>query len=1200
MNAFKLASPFKPTGDQPKAIEKLVKGLQKGDKHQALLGVTGSGKSVVAKTDILLRNRKGSVSSQSIGSFIDGIFDLYPDKIEIIGDSEVILPENLPKDYQFETYSFDPKSKKSSWKRIKQYVRHKSPEKLYKLSTTCGRQITVTGDHNFFVLRRGNLQLISTSEMNQNDYIPLPLNISYEKEPLESLYLPDYLKEETRLYVTVPQFLPVFATHEKGVRSLLSPQKIYGIIHQAERISFRLYSQLSSIIPLITQKATIGTNKLAYEFPLHLSLTEGILRLFGYYIAEGHCEKYFIISSGDREIITDFQRTLDHLNVYVRLRPDTYDYQVNSLLLSNLFKNLCGRDSATKRLPSFWPQLSDDQLAHLLKAYFSGDGGVDGAAITCTTLSKQLASDLTYALLRFGIVARIRTKNVKIPQGNITRHYWIVSISGQKFLQIFQQKIGFVVERKNKRLAQVLGRKYNTNVDVIPALKSWLKDIRLRLQLTQKELAQKAHMERSYLSMLEKGYRIPSREVFSAILAALKDVALQKKRNDYFGELEERSNLLNLTWSSVKSIEVIAGEDFVYDFAVEDNETFLAGMGGMFVHNTFTMANIVAKLQRPTLVIAHNKTLAAQLCSEFKEFFPENAVSYFVSYYDYYQPEAYLPSSDTYIEKDASINEEINKFRHAATVNLLTRRDVLIVASVSCIYGLGDVEEYGKFAIDLKVGDERKRDKLLRHLSDIQYVRSQLEFKQGMFHVLGDTLEIFPPDRDTIFRLEFFGDEIEKIVEADSFTGEVLRELESVKIFPAKHDVTSKEKIEAAASRIREDLAQRYNELKAQGKLLEAERIKTRTEYDLEILLETGYVTGIENYTRYFSNRPSGAPSATLLDYFPDDFLLFVDESHMTIPQIGGMHNGNFSRKQTLIDYGFRLPSAHDNRPLKFEEFEEAVNQAVYVSATPGPYELGKAKGKIVEQIIRPTGLIDPEVEVRPSKHQIDNLLSEIQKRVKVKERVLVTTLTKRSAEDLTEYLTDAGIKVRYLHSDIDTLERIEILRDLRLGKFDVLVGINLLREGLDLPEVSLIGILDADKEGFLRSEGALIQTIGRAARNVHGFVIMYADRITQAMKKAIDETNRRRGIQQEYNKKHGITPQTILKAVKDIAMGREKQQMTTGERHIDPKKIPKEEMGRFIKELEDQMDLAAQNLEFEKAAELRDEIDHLREEFKV
>jgi excinuclease ABC subunit B len=618
-------------------------------------------------------------------------------------------------------------------------------------------------------------------------------------------------------------------------------------------------------------------------------------------------------------------------------------------------------------------------------------------------------------------------------------------------------------------------------------------------------------------------------------------------------------------------------------------------LGATGTGKTFTMANVIQQVQRPTLVMAHNKTLAAQLCSEFKEFFPNNAVSYFVSYYDYYQPEAYIATTDTYIEKDAAINEEIAKFRHAATTNLLTRRDVLIVSSVSCIYGLGSVEDYNAFSFELKVGEERKRDKLLRHLTDIQYNRSHMEFKQGMFHVMGDTLEIFPPDRDTIFRIEFFGDQIERITEADSFTGEELKEMKSIKIFPAKHDITSKEKIDKAVVHILKDMQIRREEFLKQGRLLEAERIKTRTEYDMEILRETGYCQGIENYTRYLNAREPGQPPATLLDYFPDDFLLIADESHITIPQIGGMFNGNYSRKETLVNYGFRLPSAHDNRPLKFEEFEKAVNQAVYVSATPAAYEFKNSGEHVAEQIIRPTGLLDPMVEVRPRKGQIDDLINEIQKRIAAKERVLITTLTKRSAEDLTDYLTDAGVKVKYLHSDIETIERIEILRDLRLGKFDVLVGINLLREGLDLPEVSFIGILDADKEGFLRSKSALIQTIGRCARNINGTVVMYADRITDSMKGAIGETERRRKIQHAYNVKHGITPETIIRAIKDIAMGARKNEPP--ERRIDPKKVPRSEMARFIRELEDQMELAALNLEFEKAAELRDEIEMLKQE---
>jgi len=616
-------------------------------------------------------------------------------------------------------------------------------------------------------------------------------------------------------------------------------------------------------------------------------------------------------------------------------------------------------------------------------------------------------------------------------------------------------------------------------------------------------------------------------------------------------------------------------------------------LGATGTGKTFTIANVIAETQRPALVLAHNKTLAAQICSELKEMFPDNAVHYFVSYYDYYQPEAYIAHSDTYIEKDAQINDEINKYRHAATASLLTRRDTIIVASVSCIYGLGSPQEYLDMRIELKAGEDVKRDALLRKLTDLQYTRSKMEFKQGMFHVLGDVLEIFPPGGDTAVRLEFWGDTIDKITEIDPFTGEVVGESDEVVIFPAKHAVTTDEKIKKAVVGIREELEQRLVEMRSMGKMLEAERLKTRTEYDLEILQETGYVNGIENYVRYFNDLGDGGKPPTLMDYFPKDFLMIVDESHMTIPQIGAMHNGNLSRKQSLVEFGFRLPSAFDNRPLKFEEFEGYMGSTIFVSATPGKYEMER-KDALVEQIIRPTGLLDPEIFVRPKAGQMDNILEEIRQRTEKGDRILVTTLTKRSAEDLTEYLTDAGIKVRYLHSDIETLERIEILRDLRLGKFDVLVGINLLREGLDLPEVSLVVILDADKQGFLRSTSALIQTIGRAARNADGLVIMYADTETDAMRAAIGETQRRRTVQIAHNEKHGITPETIRKAVKDIEMARkegEKKQV----RRYDAAKVPKEELHRLIEHLEAEMDFAAQNMEFEKAAELRDEIEELQ-----
>ncbi|OGJ48528.1 excinuclease ABC subunit B, partial [Candidatus Peregrinibacteria bacterium RIFOXYB12_FULL_41_12] len=631
---------------------------------------------------------------------------------------------------------------------------------------------------------------------------------------------------------------------------------------------------------------------------------------------------------------------------------------------------------------------------------------------------------------------------------------------------------------------------------------------------------------------------------------------------------------------------------------VEAGKKFQTLLGATGTGKTFVMAKLVESIQRPTLVIAHNKTLAAQLFSEFKSFFPENAISYFISYYDYYQPEAYIPHSDTYIEKDAQINEEIEKYRHAATANLLTRRDTLIVASVSCIYGLGSPGDYDALKIVIKVGEERKRDKFLRHLTDLQYTRSQMEFKHGMFHVLGDTVEVFTPGRDGIFRIEFFGDEIERITEVESFTGEIINEMSEVTIFPAKHDVTTEDKIKAAVGQIRIDLDARVKELRAMGKNIEAERVKTRTEYDLEIMLETGYCSGIENYVRYLNQREAGEQPATLLDYFPDDFMMIVDESHMTIPQIGGMHNGNLSRKKTLVDYGFRLPSAYDNRPLRFEEFEKHIKQVVMVSATPAKYEMAHTEKKdIIEQIIRPTGLLDPIIEVRKTEGQMADLKAEIEKRIKMGQRALITTLTKKLSEALTKFLSEQGMKVRYLHSDIETLERIEILRDLRLGKFDVLVGINLLREGLDLPEVSLIGILDADKQGFLRSESALIQTAGRCARNANGFVIMYADKMTPAMQGAIDETNRRRAIQEAYNKKHGITPVTIVKKIRELE-AHEKENERKQVKHYEGKVVPREDRNRLIESLETEMDLAAQNMEFEKAAEIRDEIERLQGEW--
>lgn len=627
-------------------------------------------------------------------------------------------------------------------------------------------------------------------------------------------------------------------------------------------------------------------------------------------------------------------------------------------------------------------------------------------------------------------------------------------------------------------------------------------------------------------------------------------------------------------------------------FARGQRQQTLLGVTGS--GKTFTMANLIANRQVPTLVLAHNKTLAAQLFSEFKAFFPDNEVHYFVSYFDYYQPEAYIASSDTYIEKDSAINEEIDRLRHAATAALLSRRDVIIVASVSCIYGIGSVEDYGDMALRVKRGEVRKRDKLLRHLNDIQYQRNDIDFHRSTFRVRGDTVDVIPSGGEEAYRIEFFGDEVERLSKVNPLTGEIISEPSEITIFPGSHYVTPKNKLEKALVHIKDELHDRLSYFEKHNKLLEAQRLQQRTKYDLEMLEETGFVKGIENYSRYLTNREPGEQPATLMDYFPDDYLMLIDESHMTIPQVRGMYNGDRARKEVLVEHGFRLPSALDNRPLTFTEFEKHMGDVVYVSATPGPYELARTPAP-AQQVIRPTGLLDPRITVRPSEGQIDNLLDEIRARIEQRQRVLVTTLTKRMAEDLTTYLQELGIKTAYIHSDVDTLDRGDILRDLRLGVYDVLIGINLLREGLDLPEVSLVAIMDADKEGFLRSTQALIQTIGRAARHEQGEVLMYADVMTDSMKRAIDETNRRRAIQETYNIEHGITPHSINKAVDEGLRAIIPQKEGDKKDKLNLKKIPKDEYPHLIKELSAQMELAAANLEFEKAAELRDLITEIK-----
>ena len=634
-------------------------------------------------------------------------------------------------------------------------------------------------------------------------------------------------------------------------------------------------------------------------------------------------------------------------------------------------------------------------------------------------------------------------------------------------------------------------------------------------------------------------------------------------------------------------------EDLVKGFKEGNQCQTLLGVTGS--GKTFTMANVIQQINKPTLVIAHNKTLAAQLYGEFKEFFPNNAVEYFVSYYDYSQPEAYVPSSDTYIAKDSSVNEEIDKLRLSATAALIERRDVIVIASVSCIYGLGEPENFEQMMVSLRPGMEKDRDEVLRQLIDIQYDRNDMDFKRGTFRVRGDTVEVVPADRgDTAIRVEFFGDEIDRISEIDMLTGEIKNTLNHIAIFPASHYVVPKERMEKAIKNIEIELEEQVKYFKSEGKLLEAQRIAERTNFDIEMMRETGFCSGIENYSRHLAGLAPGQPPNTLMDYFPDDFIIMIDESHKTVPQIGGMYHGDQSRKRTLVEYGFRLPSALDNRPLSFEEFENKIDQVMFVSATPGKYEEEHELLR-AEQVIRPTGLLDPEVEVRPVEGQIDDLIGEVNKEIANKHKILITTLTKRMAEDLTDYMRELGIRVRYLHSDIDTLERTEIVRDMRLDVFDVLVGINLLREGLDIPEITLVAILDADKEGFLRSETSLIQTIGRAARNAEGHVIMYADTITDSMRAALDETQRRREVQMAYNEEHGITPKTIQKAVRDLISVSRKVAASELQMEKDPESMSEKELEKLIKELEKQMKKAAADLNFEAAAELRDKLIELK-----
>jgi excinuclease ABC subunit B len=1113
---------------------------------------------------------------------------------------------------------------------------------MYRITTGCGRSATMTGDHNLWVLRDGEMQLIETADARPTDFLPVPGALSRQASETSARPSINVLEalHDSGLHVKAAALLRAFLERE-GVGALARPLQEAGVKQPYAKISAirgRTHGDggltpdvAASILAATNQlgetwlpsEIEIGGKRTAHRLPGRLDLTPEVIRLFGYYTAEGHAsDRCVILANRSPDVRTRIEASLRHLNLPFSERPSS-DYQIGSKALTELLRGECGSTSHEKRLPSFWTKLSNEDLGTLLRAYFDGDGTVSRArAVTATTASPELASDLAYALLRFGIHARLRTVTKRATNSDHAGgEYTMITISGQPDLCAFDQHIGFDIEEKQSRLDGQIGGAANTNVDVVPINGATLRDLRRQVGLSASVLGERCGRSRSAVQFYETGKRQPPRQVFCRMLDALKAEAVATEQPTAWHEAwSSLDQLSHVRWTPVTAVEEVDYDHpYVYDLSVPGPETFLAGAGGMFVHNTFTIANVIEEINRPTLVMSHNKTLAAQLYGELKQFFPNNAVEYFISYYDYYQPESYIVPSDTYIEKDVAINDRIERLRLRATSELISGRDdVLVVASVSCIYGLGSPEEFKKEIIQIEPGMEIERNDLLRRFIDLFYQRNDIEFEPGTFRVRGDVVDIFPAYfEERAFRIEFWGDEIDRISLIDTTTGKEIEELdEHLTLYPAQIFVTPQDRLKRAIDDIKEELKWRLAVLREEGKLVEAQRLEQRTQFDIEMMQEVGYCSGIENYSRHLTGRKPGDRPYCLLDYFPDDFLLVVDESHVTIPQVRAMYNGDRARKLKLVEHGFRLPSALDNRPLTFEEFEEMTPQTVFMSATPADYELEQSGGVFVEQVVRPTGIPDPEIDIRPTANQVDDLMEEIRDRSEKGERVLVTTLTKRMTEDLADYLDSYGVRVRWMHSDIDALERVDIIRGLRLGEYDVLVGVNLLREGLDLPEVSLVAILDADKEGFLRSERSLIQTAGRAARNVDGQVILYADEITDSMRRMIDETERRREIQLEYNEEHDITPEPIKKSTDQIRMGTaiadEKGEDHSGQKRqhyggpeqlsskvADPvvKYLDNDQKRDLIDQMKEEMQEAAENLDFERAAELRDSIEDLEEQ---
>lgn len=1325
---FQLKAPFQPTGDQPAAIKKLVSGIESNKQHQTLLGVTGSGKSLGFTEPVLITelHKNQSLSKATIiGTYIDTLFQQHSQVIKTYHDSQVLYLNDCK--FQLFTQSFDPSTGESKLAKISALTRHKAPTEMFQVSTRCGRSAVLTGDHSVWVLRNGQLILTDTKSLTPNDHVPIPgkLDIktgvaNYTLDVLttlanEKLYvdaidsIQKYIEQNNKKKLaTILQQIGINSPDSR-IRSMLNHRKGRGI-------RANLFLQLLANTNYLGNNwnpltATIGAKSAAHRLPTQICLTAEWLRFMGYYLAEGCSQnRYILIANQDTEIRNTIMQFIQKLQMPFIIRASS-DIQISSVTLTLIIKYHFGTSSHNKKLPEFWPQLPKDDLGVLLSAYFDGDGtvGTNGEVIA-TTKSDQLASDLLYALLSFGIYGRIQKKWKRATNSRHTGYWYnFVTISGATNLRLFHKNIGFSLAYKQVKLGRFITRLENTNIDLIPNVGTALKDIRTNLQLSQSTLAHVCNITRSSISLIEHNHRNPSRQLYKRIVKYLKETATKKSGDsEILTQIVELEKLSKVRWSPITTVKQISYKhSYVYDFTVPGTETFFGGTGGFFVHNTFTMASVIQEVQQPTLIIAHNKTLAAQLYQEFRDFFPDNAVSYFVSYYDYYQPEAYIPSTDTYIEKEATINDEIDKLRLSTTTNLLTRPDTIVVASVSCIYNLGSPVEYGRYILELVEGQRLARETLLLQFANLQYERSTAELYRGSYRIRGDMIQLWPAYEDRALRIETLENRITEIRWIDPVTGSPLPDPKGTPdtpshhrfiIYPAKHYVVNPKTQEQGIAEIAADLEVRVKQLQAEGKIVEAYRLQQKVNYDLDMIREFGFTNGIENYSRYFDGRQPGEAPFSLLDYFraaaaehpSKQFLTIIDESHITLPQIRGMYFGDNARKKTLIDYGFRLPSAIDNRPLKFEEFMQRTDSMVYVSATPDEYEVSLSGNQTVEQLIRPTGLIDPNVELRPSDGQIEDLVLEIMLRKAKGQRVLVTTLTKKMAEALTEYLnehekidkllrrskdaleqdadSDAVLwneetlpidsmeigkidskffshirsgrierahflreldippaeypKVSYLHSDVETLERSDILDDLRRGVYDVVVGINLLREGLDLPEVTLVAILDADKEGFLRSRTSLIQTLGRAARHVEGHAILYADKLTKSMRAAISETLRRRSVQSAFNEQHGIEATTISKPIREKMISSEEREqhklrrgrpgiptekpkeegtivlLSKGEKidlsKVDPAALTPYDRKQLATKLRRRMNEAVKVMDFELAAMLRDVINEL------